>query len=136
MLHDVGTSRVHTLAENPGFAAGEVVDATLAPEPPLEVAWTVVSVADRREIPVERSPERPTTQARDLAADQGVGELTRRERAGEGEVHVLTVPEVETETAAADVLEDEATRARAARLGVDRVEVRAADGVLSVRYLP
>jgi len=49
---------------------------------------------------------------------------------------VLTVPEERTDQAAADVVEDQETVARAARLGVERVEVRAADGVVSVRYLP
>ena len=136
VLRDVRTSQVHALAENPGFAAGEVVDAALAPAQPLAVAWSVESVAARREIPVERSPERPTKQARELAADQDVGEVTRRDRAGEGELHVLTVPADRTEAAVEDVIADEETVVRAARLGVDRVEVRAANGVLSVRYLP
>ena len=136
VLRDVRTGQVHALTDNPDLAAGEVLEATIAPEPPLEVAWTIVDVESRREIPVERSPEDPTTFARDLAADQAVGEVTRQERAGEGELHVLTVPEDETESAAADVLDDEATVARAAKLDLDRVEVRAADGVLSVRYLP
>ena len=136
VLRDVRTGQVHALTGHPDLAVGEVVEATIAPEPPLEVAWTIVEVESRREIPVERSPEEPTTFARDLAAEQAVGEVTRQERAGEGELHVLTVPEDETETAAADVLDDDATVARAAKLGVDRVEVRAADGVLSVRYLP
>jgi hypothetical protein len=71
-----------------------------------------------------------------LAAEQEVGELTTRERAGEGEVHVISVPPGRTEQAVADVVEDETTLTRAARLGVNRVEVRAAEGVLSVRYLP
>jgi len=136
VLRDVRTGQVHALTDTPDLAPGEVLEATIAPEPPLEVAWTIVDVESRREIPVERSPENPTTFARDLAGDQAVGEVTRQERAGEGELHVLTVPEDETESAAADVLDDEATVARAAKLGVDRVEVRAADGVLSVRYLP
>jgi hypothetical protein len=136
VLRDLETSQIHPLVENPGFAAGAIVEATLAPDPPLEVAWRVASLAEHREIPVERSPERPTRQARELAAAQAVGDLTREERAGEGEVHVLTVPADRTEAAAEDVLADEATVARAARLGVDRVEVRAADGVVSVRYLP
>jgi hypothetical protein len=136
VLRDVETGRVHTIAAHPGFESGEVVEGTVAPEPPLEVTWTVREVASRRRIPVERSAERPTALARDLAAEQAVGELTRRDRAGEGELHVLTVPPAETESAAEDVLADEETVARAARIGVDRVEVRADDGVLSVRYLP
>ena len=68
--------------------------------------------------------------------DEGV-ELTRRERAGTGEIHVLTVTESDTEAAVADVLADtEGLRSRAARLGVERVVVRSAPGVVCVRYLP
>lgn len=136
VLHDVQTSQVHTLAENPGVEPGEVVEATIEPQPPLDAVWSVVDISGRRTITVERSPEPPTQQARELAADQAVGELTTRERAGEGELHVITVPGEQTDQAAADVVDDEATVTRAARLGVDRVEVRADDGVLSVRYLP
>jgi hypothetical protein len=102
----------------------------------MEVVWQVVEITDQRTIPVERSPEPPTKQAVEIAADQPVGEITRRERAGEGELHVITVPEGEIDDAAADVLDDEETLARAARLGVDRVEVRADGQTLSVRYLP
>jgi hypothetical protein len=136
VLRDVADGQVHTLAENPGVEAGEVVAATLEPEPPMEVAYRATEVADRQTIPVERSAEAPTKLARDLAAEQDAGELTRRDRAGEGQLHVLTVPAERTDDAAADVVGDEETVARAARLGVDRVEVRAADGVVSVRYLP
>jgi hypothetical protein len=71
-----------------------------------------------------------------MAADQPGGEVTRRERAGTGELHVLSVPEADTEQAVADVLADEATLVRAARLGVGRVEVRNEPGLVSVRYLP
>lgn len=137
VLKDVDAGQVHTLGDNPGVEVGDVLDATLAPEPPLEVTWQVVDVAARRSVTVERSAEPPTTQERDIAADQGVGELTREERAGKGEIHVLTVPDAETEDAVTDVLDDEATLARAARLpDVNRVEVRAESGVVSVRYLP
>jgi len=133
-LRDVVDQQVVTLSENPGLAADEVIEATVEPEPPLEVAYQIVDIERQWEIPVERSPESPTTLARDIAAEQADGEITKRERAGEGEVHVLTVPDAEA--AADDVLDDEATRERAARLGVDRVSVRAGDGVVSVRYLP
>jgi hypothetical protein len=136
VLRDVEDGQVHTLAAHPGLSPEEVVRATVAPVPPLEVAWEVVEVDERRTVPVEESSESPTRQALNLAADQSAGEVTRRERAGEGELHVLSVPPERTAEAAADVVADEATRSRAARLGVDRVEVRAADGVVSVRYLP
>jgi len=138
VVRSVEDGQVHTLADNPGLATGELLRGTLAPEPPLEVAWRAVEVEERWTVPVGRSPEPPTARTVDTAADQPVGEVTRHERAGTGEVHVLTVPPGETEAAVADVLDDEATVERAARLGVDRVEVRTDDGagVVSVRYLP
>jgi len=138
VLRDVADGQVHTLSANPGVEAGVVVDATVEPEPPMEVAWRVVELGERRTIPVERSEEPPTRQALDLAADRAVGEVAREERAGEGELHVLTVPADDTGAAVTDVIEDEETVARAARLGVARVEIRAAadEGVVSVRYLP
>lgn len=136
VVTDVETGQVHTLADHPDLTAGEVFEATLAPVPPMEVTWEVVEIAGRRSIPVERSPETPTRQVREVAAEQGESELTRLERAGEGEIHVITVPAEATDEAARDVLDDEETVRRAARLGATRVEVRTAEGVLSVRYLP
>jgi hypothetical protein len=136
VLQDVRDSQIHTLADNPGVETGEIVVAALEPDPPMEVAWRVTDLREQYTVPVERSPEPPTQQARDVAAEQSVGDLSTRERAGEGEVHVLTVPAEETDSAVADVVEDEETVVRAARLGVERVEVRGADGVVSVRYLP
>ena len=136
VLRDVRDAEVHTLDETRDLAAGEVLEATIAATRPMGVVWSIVAVEARRTIPVERSSESPTAHAVDIAADQGVGEVTTRERAGEGELHILTVPPAETDAAAADVIADEETVARAARLGVDRVEVRADDGVVSVRYLP
>jgi hypothetical protein len=142
VLRDVDRGQVHTLGENPdpGLEAGDVLEGTLAPEPPMEVTWRVVDATDRRSIPVEESDEPPTAQEHELAAAGSVGDLTRRERAGVGEIHVLTVPEAGLRAAVAYVLEDETTLVRAARLGVARVEDRSDrhedHGVVSVRYLP
>jgi hypothetical protein len=138
VLRDVESGQVHTLVDNPGLEAGDLLAASIAPEPPLEVAWRVLEVADRWTVSVERSPEPPTARALETAADQPVGDVTRHERAGQGEVHVLTVSPGGTEAAASDVIDDEATVERAGRLGVDRVELRTDDeqGVVSVRYLP
>lgn len=138
ILTDVADGQVHTLAEQaePPLEQGEVLVGTLVAEPPMTVAWSIDELDSRRTIPVDRSPESPTKQERDIASEQPVGELTREPRAGEGEIHILTVPEAQTDQAVADVLDDPQTVARAARLGVDRVEIRAEDGVLSVRYLP
>ena len=136
VLKNVDRGQVHTLADNPGVEAGDVLEGAVEPEPPMEVTYTLVEVEARRHLTVEESPEPPTAQERNVAADQSEGEVAREERAGTGELHVLTVPDGETEAAVADVLEDEATLVRAARLGVERVEVRSDPGVVSVRYLP
>lgn len=141
VLRDVADGRVLTLAAPPDLpdgplGEGEVVEGTVAPVSQQAVTWRLESVAARRQVTVERTPEPPTALARELEADVEVGELARRERAGEGELHVLSVPPERTDAAAADVVADEATVERAARLGVSRVEVRADDGVVSVRYQP
>ncbi|SEF92469.1 DUF5812 family protein [Halobellus limi] len=137
VLKDVESGQVHTLSSNPGVERDDVVEGAVAPDPPLNVSYQLVKTSSRRTLSVERSDEPPTAHSRELAAEQGVGDLTREERAGTGEIHVITVPEDGTEAAVDDVLEDEEQlRSRAARLGVDRVEIRSAPGVLSVRYMP
>jgi hypothetical protein len=136
VLRDVHDGQIHTLEENPDLTAGRVVEATVEAEPPMEVVWSVVDLDREYAVEVSRYDEPPTQRARETAADQSVGEITRHERAGTGEVHVLTVPEDDTEAAVADVIDDEATVERAARLGVERVEIRSDPGVVSVRYLP
>ena len=137
ILRDVETAQIHTLSSNPGLSVHDAVEATVSPDPPMGVTWSVDEVHDTRSLSVERSDEPPTTFATDIAADQEVGDLSRQERAGIGEIHVVSVPEGETERAVEDVLTDEETLARAARLaGVVRVEIRAEDGVVSIRYLP
>jgi len=135
-VRDVVDSQGLTLSENPGLEAGAVVEATLEAEPPMEVTYEVVELAAEHAIPVEVVDLEPTQQAKDLAADQPVGELTTRERAGTGELHILTVPDDQVAATAEEVAADEETVARAGRLGVDRVEIRTAPGVVSVRYLP
>lgn len=139
VLRDIDSGQVHTLADNPGIEAGDVLDATLAPEPPLEIADRIVAVDERRHVRRHESEEPPTAHEREIAADQAVGELTRRERAGMGEIHVITVPPAETTDAVRDVLDDDGTLERAARMDdVVRVEVRSdpETGTVSVRYLP
>lgn len=136
VLRDVETGQVYTLSDNPDLDGGEAVEGTIAPEPPVEATWELREVEERRELSVERSEEPPTKQERDIAASQGVGEITRKQRAGIGEIHVLTVPPERTDAAASEVEADEETLARAARFGVNRVEIRSKEGVVSVRYLP
>ncbi|MFA9503254.1 DUF5812 family protein [Natrinema sp. H-ect1] len=138
VVRDVQTAQVHTLASNPDLEVHDVLEATVAPEPPMEVTWEVIEVDDRRSIELVDSDLEPTTYEKELAADAEIGDLVQEERAGTGEIHVFRVPGDEVAAAADDVLEDEETIARAARLEAVRVEVRSAadEGVLSVRYLP
>lgn len=137
VLKDVSDGQVHTLSSNPGVERHDAIEGIVAPDPPMNVTWQLVEIEDRRALTIEESTESPTTQTKEIAAAQEVGELTRKERAGVGEWHVITVPEEQTEEAVADVLEDEeGTLSRAARLGVNRVEIRSEPGVVSVRYMP
>jgi hypothetical protein len=137
VLKDVHDGQVHTLSSNPGLAVDDAVDATVAPDPPMEVTYRVVEVAERRSLSIEESDEPPTVHERELAAETETGDLAREERAGTGEVHVLTPPDDDTADAVKDVIDDrEATLSRAARLGVNRVEIRSEPGVVSVRYMP
>jgi len=136
VLRDVDTGQVVTLDEHPDPALErrEVIEGTVAPKPPAEVVWGIESVDRRLAVEVIDSDLEPTTRARDLAADLAPGDLATRERAGDGEIHVIGVDD--PEAAATDVVEDEETVARAARLGAVRVEVRRGEEFLSVRYLP
>ena len=137
VLKDVHDGQVHTLASNPGVEVDDAIEGTVAPDPPMEVSWQITEIDERRSLSMAESEEPPTAREQELAADQPVGELTTEPRAGTGELHVLTVPEDGTATAVDDVLDDrEATLSRAARLGVNRVEIRSEPGVVSVRYLP
>ncbi len=136
VLSDVSDAQVHTLSENPGVAEGDVLEATVAPDPPMNVTYSVVEVAERKQIPVEASDETPTPKSKEVAAGLDAGDLETVERAGIGEVHVLGVPEDGVEQTVEDVLDDEQTVARAARIGINRVEVRSGEDFVTVRYLP
>ena len=137
IIKDVHDGQVHTLATNPGLEVDDAIEATVAPDPPMEVTYRVIEVAERRQLSIEESEEPPTVHERELAAETPTGELAREPRAGEGEIHVLTPPESDTADAVADVIEDrEATLSRAARLGANRVEIRSEPGIVSVRYMP
>lgn len=136
VLRNVDTGQVHPLSTNPDLESGDAIEGTVTPEPPIEATWELVEIEDRRSLSVERSDEPPTQQERDIGAGQTVGEVTRTQRAGVGELHVLTVPPERTEETVEEIIDDEETLARAARYGVNRAEVRAEEGIVSVRYLP
>jgi len=136
VLQDVDSGQVLTLGTHPDppLERLEVLRGTVAPQPPTEVVWGVESVDERWTVELVETELSPTKQARELADGIAVGELVTRERAGDGEVHVLGVDD--PAAAVADVLDDEETVARAARLGAVRVEVRTGEDFLNVRYLP
>lgn len=137
VLKEVADGQVHALSSNPGVSRHELIEGTVAPDPPMNVSWQIVDIEQRREPTVVESDQTPTAESREIADNQPVGELTREERAGDGEWHVLTTPEDRTEQAVEDVLEDtEGLLSRAGRLGISRIEVRSTPGVVSVRYLP
>ncbi|PSP17529.1 hypothetical protein BRC62_04610 [Halobacteriales archaeon QH_10_67_13] len=136
ILRDVESERVFTLAEHPGFTPGEVVDGTLAPRRPLGIAYSVVSVAATRTIPVELSDQALTERARTTGTELAVGESARIELADGGEAHVVGVEPDRAEERAAELAKG-SLRETAARLDAERVELRydEAAGLVSVRYL-
>ena len=137
VLRNVETGQVHTLSSNPGVDRGDVVQGTVAPAPPMNVSYRLVRTHSPPTAPAERSLSSPHPPPAPPLALPCVGDLSREPRAGTGEIHVLTVPEDGTDDAVADLLDDaDRLRSRAARLGVDRVEIRSEPGVVSVRYLP
>lgn len=139
VLRDVDSGQIYTLAENDaGYEPFQILGATVEPVPPMDVAYEVVEEDYVQTVELVDTDLSPTTQAMETADSLAEGEVERIERAGSGELHVISVPPAQTEAAAQDVLEDEETIARAARVGAVRVEVRrdADAGVLNVRYLP
>ena len=136
-LHDVDTAQIFTLTENPGFETHDIVEASLVAQPPMEVAYLVDELEAHYAVPVETSPEPPTRQVQDTAAEMDPTEAAVVERAGEGEIHILRVEPDAVEQTVADLGEDEMTHKTAASCGVERVEIRTDEsGIVSVRYLP
>lgn len=137
ILQDPSSGQVYALGSNPGVAEKSVIDATLSSVGLMETVYEVAELHDEWTVSIRESEEPPTKQVTETAAEQAEGELTVLERAGTGELHVITVPAELTEQAVEDVLADEeGLLARAARLGVQNVVVRSTEGVVCVRYQP
>ena len=134
VLSSVTDGQVCPLGSNPGLEAGEVVAGRLEPEGPLGVTWHAADVAERWTPEVVTVDESPGTRAREAAEELDPGRLAQLQTEA-GELHVITVPTERTEAAAEEIATDETTLRIAARLGARRVEVRAAAGVVGVRYL-
>lgn len=135
VLQDVETGQIHPITGQ-SFPAGEIIEATLVPEPPLEVTWTVDTIDRQYAIEITVLDEGPDDHARTIAADTTTGQLHREPLDGGGELHILPVPAEQRAAAIEDIRTDDETRARAARIGATRVEIRAGEEFLSVRYLP
>jgi hypothetical protein len=86
IIKDVHDGQVHTLATNPGLEVDDAIEATVAPDPPMEVTYRVIEVAERRQLSIEESEEPPTVHERELAAETPTGELARERhrRCGRG----------------------------------------------------
>jgi hypothetical protein len=137
VLRDVNSGQIYTVRHTCSLTESSVVTAEIETEPPLHSTYTITEITEERTIEIERSEQPPTAASQSKAAEQSVGELTRTERAGRGEIHVITVPTTRTETAVADILDDtQSLRERAGRIGVSRVEIRAAGNTVSIRYMP
>lgn len=137
-LHDINSSQIFTLIENPGLEPRDIVEATLVAQPPMEVSYLIDELEAHYTIPVEVSEEPPTEHVREIALQLDAMEAVAVEREGEGEIHVLRVEPEDVEQTAEELPEDEMTYKNAARYGVDRVEIRTDedDGFVSIRYLP
>jgi len=137
-LHEIDTSQIFTLVENPGLETHQIIEATLMAQPPMQVSYLIKDLESQRTIPVETSPEPPTTRVKKLGTEMEEGQAAAIDREGEGEIHILRVKPEHTEHTAEEVHEDEMTYKNAARYEIERVEVRTdeEEGIVSIRYLP
>lgn len=137
-LHEIGTEQIYTLVENPGLETHQILDATIAENPPLGVSYVVEEIHSQETLPVEYSDEPPTRQVQRLVTDMEHDQAVAIEREGEGEIHILHVAPDDVAATAEYVDDDERTYKNAARFGVERVEVRTDEeqGIVSIRYLP
>ncbi|MFB6094920.1 MAG: DUF5812 family protein [Halodesulfurarchaeum sp.] len=136
VLADVSDRQVHTLEENPGLDRDTVVDATLSTRPPMHVVWRLDAVESTREIEVLVSDQRPTRASSETASTLSAGDVAVEQRAGDGAIHVISVPLETTGQAVEEIAADSETRFKAARLGARLVEIRSEPGLVTVRYLP
>lgn len=130
VLRDVYTGQIYTLDTNPGVGADDVVLARLDPADVTQSVWTVDTMVEYP-LTIDVDDDDPPNQARRTVQNTEVGTLERLEQSW-GERHVLTVPDATQ--AIMDIIEDTATRSRAAKLGARHVIIRGADGVVCIDY--
>lgn len=130
VLRAVTTGQIYPVAEPPELGAGDILLATLEPADATASVWAMVT---RVEYPltVESSDDPPPETVRRTVQDTSPGTLERLDRAW-GELHAIAVPDAAT--AITDIVDDPATRSRAARIGARHVIVRGTDAVVGVEY--
>jgi hypothetical protein len=132
VLRNVETAQVHTLADTPDVAVDDVLEATLE-SGPMGVTWSIAAIHDRRTVRIERLDDPPAEHAVAAVADGDLGGGVTLEPDDALLVDAMAVTE-DADAPLAELATDDATRSRAARLGATRVELRAGDGVVTVRY--
>lgn len=137
-LHEVNTTQIYTLIQNPGLRAHDLIEATLMAQPPMEVSYVIHELHERWNVPIEVSSEPPTRQVQKAVAEMDTMQAVALDREGEGEIHVLSVDPENVERTVEELADDEMTYKNAARYGVERVEIRTDEeaGIVSIRYLP
>lgn len=137
VLRDVESGQVYSVKDTIDHSRLTIIEGTVESEPPLHVVYELTETTATRTIGIERSVEPPTANAKQVAANQSIGEITRKPRAGSGEIHIITIPDGDPTEMVADILDDKVTLCeRAGRLGIERIEIRSAPGVVAVRYMP
>ncbi len=134
VLQDVETSQVYSVDDHPALESGELIEATIAPVPPMEVVWEIEAIVNRWDVTVTIVETAPSEQAATLAAECEPGTVTQATITDTETIHVIPLAESNSEQAATEIRDDEATRRRAGRLGASRVEIRPAEEFISVRY--
>ena len=134
ILKDVFDGGVYSVEDSSSIEPNQVVECTLKAVPPMLVTWEFQTIQTQWSLDIEYNSTPPATQARSLAKDGSPGELIQEPLEREGELHVLPVPESETDAIVDDIIADEATRVRAARMESNRVEVRSQPGLITIRY--
>lgn len=132
VLQDVTTSQIHPLGTAPPVPVGSAFQGTIAPDPPLEVVWTIESLTDHWEITVSLLDEPLTDSARAVGAQTESGTVGIDHSPTDGERHII--PTTDPEGAAADLRDDRQPRRQAAKLGADRVEIRVGEDLVSLYY--
>lgn len=133
ILQDVGSGRIHPVPEDTDLIDGDAFTGTIESIPPLGVLWEIHEKQDSWSISLERGQNPPTSEEQDIATATSQGAV-HTECRGDHELHVMAIEDRDESAVAEEIIEDEETKARAARLEANRVVVRTGDGLVTVTY--